>query len=973
MSFLLTLIGAMLGAAIGASLDFRGYEGAFVGGLVGAVAGLLIGLVREVRHYARVRELEKQVAALGRQLRRVEARLGAAADRVASRAAPDLGGPETTPAADTNPDHANATPPETPATPATPDTAPPARPQARDATSALEIDLPETVLEAAARRARAPLDTDSMESAWQAADGKANPPPADSERASAQGEALAFLLRGNTIAKVGVAILFTGIAFLAKYAADSGLLPIELRFAAIGFVAMALTALGWRLREQRRDYALVLQGGGIAVLYLTVFAALRLYQLLPASLAGVLLVAIAVAAAVLAVGQDARVLALVGAAGGFAAPVLASTGTGDHVVLFSYYLVLNLGIFVVAWFKAWRELNLAGFLFTYGIGAAWGARNYQPSDLGSVEPFLVIFFLLYVAVAVLFALRQPPRLRGYVDGSLVFGVPLATFALQHRLMEPYELGAAYSVLGMAALYIGLATFVLRRLDRPLRLLGEAFLAIGVGFATLAVPLGLDARATAATWALEGAAAVWIGVRQQRVLARIAGVALQLAAGVSLAIAYGDAEGLRAGFNGRVLGMALIAIATLISLWHLERARDSLRSFELPALPWLAGYGLIAWYGIGVLEATPVFGHDERAGGLLLFFTVSAAAMAWLSRRISLAALGVPATSLVPAGALLALATLLDGSYPLAGPGLIAWPLLFVVVYRVLHGRAPEHENALERWQHAGALWLLAAVLAWQAGHQAHVLVGAAGAWRLAAAALAPAALVALVLRFVDRAAWLPGARPRLYLGHGLAPVAALLAVWVLYACVAHDGDPWPLVYIPLLNPLDVSIGLVLLVLVAWLRRLEAEITLDGDDVALPRVAWRVLALLGFTWLNAVLARAAHFWGGVPYELDDLLASAGYQASLAVLWGGLGIAAMVAGARRARRPLWVTGAALMGLVVVKLLVFDLANTGTVARIVSFIASGALLLAVGYLAPAPPREDNGEETPSDESAATRSAQP
>ena len=388
---------------------------------------------------------------------------------------------------------------------------------------------------------------------------------------------------------------------------------------------------------------------------------------------------------------------------------------------------------------------------------------------------------------------------------------------------------------------------------------------------------------------------------------------------------------------------------------------------------LAAYGLLAWYGIGLLEAPEVFAHGQRAGGLLLFATLSAAAMMWLAPRLSLTALAVPAACLVPVGALLAAATLLEGSHPLAGPGLLAWPLLFAVVYWRLAGNTPADETRVEQLQHAGALWLLAGVLSWQAGHQAHALVGTAGAWRLAAAGLAPAALMVVVLRIIDRCAWLPGSRPRLYLGTALGPLAALLGVWVLVACVAHDGNPWPLSYLPLLNPLDISIGLVLVVLIAWLRRYDAEVQVDGNDSALPGLGWRVIAVLGFVWLNAILARATHFWGGVRYDFDALLASAAYQASLAVLWGGLGIICMVTGARRARRPLWVTGAGLMAMVVVKLLVFDLANTGTVARIVSFIAIRALMLAVGYLAPVPPRSEEGGDPDDNDATATRGARP
>ncbi|MEM6934930.1 MAG: DUF2339 domain-containing protein, partial [Pseudomonadota bacterium] len=70
------------------------------------------------------------------------------------------------------------------------------------------------------------------------------------------------------------------------------------------------------------------------------------------------------------------------------------------------------------------------------------------------------------------------------------------------------------------------------------------------------------------------------------------------------------------------------------------------------------------------------------------------------------------------------------------------------------------------------------------------------------------------------------------------------------------------------------------------------------------------------------------------------------------------------AKMGKRWTWLIGTGLMALVVLKLFVVDLGNTGTVARIVSFLAVGGLLLVVGYLAPAPPREalKPAEEAPS-----------
>jgi len=231
------------------------------------------------------------------------------------------------------------------------------------------------------------------------------------------------LYGGNALVRAGVVVLFFGVAFLLRYVAEHTRIPIEFRLAGVAAGAIGLLALGWWLRKSRPGYALALQGGAVGILYLVIFAALHLYAVMPASAAFALLAALAALSATLAVLQNSMAFALLAVTGGFLAPILSSTGQGNHIVLFSYYAVLNAAIVAIAWFKAWRPLNLAGFVFTFVIGTAWGVLRYRAEDFSTTEPFLVLFFLIYVAVAVLFTLRQAANLRGYVDGTLVFGCP----------------------------------------------------------------------------------------------------------------------------------------------------------------------------------------------------------------------------------------------------------------------------------------------------------------------------------------------------------------------------------------------------------------------------------------------------------------------------------------------------------------------------------------------------------------------
>jgi len=220
-------------------------------------------------------------------------------------------------------------------------------------------------------------------------------------------EWLGRLLSGeNLLVKLGVVILFFGVAFLVKYAAQHGLFPLELRLTAAALVGCVLLAVGWRLRTKRPVYAQVIQGGGVGILYLTTFAAMRLYHLIPTVAGFTLLVAICLIAGLLAILQDAQPMAVLGTAGGFLAPELASIGSGSHVMLFSYYLLLNFGVIAIACFRAWRSLNLLGFVCTFVVGAAWGSRFYQPAYFDTVEPFLILFFLCYTAAPILFARLQ---------------------------------------------------------------------------------------------------------------------------------------------------------------------------------------------------------------------------------------------------------------------------------------------------------------------------------------------------------------------------------------------------------------------------------------------------------------------------------------------------------------------------------------------------------------------------------------
>jgi uncharacterized membrane protein len=761
-----------------------------------------------------------------------------------------------------------------------------------------------------------------------------------------------WLVNGNMVARAGIVILFFGVAFLLKYTYAHLHVPIELRLAAVALGAGVLLGIGWRLRRSRESYALALQGGGVGLLYLTIFGALRLFGLLQPAPAFALLLAVVALSAALAVLQDSLALAVLGAAGGFLAPILASSGAGSHVALFGYYALLNAGILAIAWFKAWRVLNVLGFAFTFGIATVWGGLNYRPEVYASTQPFLVLFFLMYVAIAVLFSRRAAGSVERHLDTTLVFGVPLVAFGLQVGLVQEIAYGSAYSALALGAFYLLLARSMWARRGQDRRLLVEAFLALGTVFATLAIPLAFDGRWTSAAWALEGAAMVWVGVRQQRLPVRLFGILLQLLAGVFFMADLGAPAGDWPVVNSVCLGALLLAVAGLFCAWLLQRPGQALH----PAERWLAylllGWGVI-WWGLGGLHEI-----DRRVRYLLqgnvalAFFTASCLSFGWLARRLAWPMARYPALALLPLMVLVAMASADHDAHPFAHSGYLVWPLAFAGQLFLLRRHEAPASRYLE-WQHAVGLWLFAALGAWEASWAIDSWVAGRAAWPLIAWALFPAALLTLLALRGERLRWPVAAHLASYLVGGATPLAIFLAFWFFLANLVSDGNPWPLPYLPLLNPLDLAQAGAVLAVATWFLEVRRRGLPPLAAVPLS-LAWGIAAAAAFVWANAALLRTLHHWAGVPMHLTLMLRSDLVQAALSLFWTLLALGAMVAGTRRASRPLWLLGAGLMAVVVGKLFLVDLSNIGTVERIVSFLGVGVLMLVIGYLAPVPPKE-------------------
>ncbi len=946
------LLGIFIGAAIGAVLD--GYSGALAGGFIGFIVAMVLRpqIPRRTAVPATVvdggnPDLALRLAAIESRLARLEAKLDASAEP-----APAVLPPAAIEAA------------QEPVVDAAPAAARPAEYQ----TAGIEVARvssailsPSPAPAAETDPLASPIDL-SQSPAPVAETGQVDTPATSSpSRAPATRALWAWFTGGNTLARVGVLVLFFGVAFLLRYFAEIVTIPIEAKLVAVAVAGGALIVLGAWLARTRSGYGLSLQGAGAGILYLTTFAALRMYEVLPTLPAFVLLVLVAVLTATLALRADSQPLAGLAIAGGFLAPLLAVADGGQPAPVFGYFLILNAVIFALAWVRAWRVLNVLGFVFTFVLGLYWGEQFYRPEHFATVEPFLVAFFVFYLTIAVLYAAKAPLRTKAPVDALLVFGVPLAAIALQTELVGDIEHAMMWSALALAAVYAVLALVLYRRPEPGLVLLARSFLALAIVFATCAIAYGAQARWTSALWALEAAAVYWIGCVQRQPLVR--GFALLLQLGAAAAFAWGDAESAsRLFFNATFLGTALIAFAAFATSFVADRHPDKITANERMLIGWLLLWGLAWWYGGAADELMRAMPRQAAPNAMLAFATATTASALLLARWLRWPRIAWIGAALLPAMAAVGWIDWERMRTTLVAAGWLIWPLAWAAHWCTLHSleflrtgvpagtpggvdatTSELQQRAHARIAHTGSAIALIAWIVWEASEWTGRVMPRGTVWMACAAAWPAIVYLGLMARSDRWRAWPFGRHRQAYAAGAATTVAAFLGVWFALANVTSPGDVDPLPYLPLANPLDLTLIAVLVVMFAWARRILA---IDER----PLYGWWGLAV--FLLLNAIVFRTAHQWLDIAWSIPKLLASRPLQAALTLTWTATALPLMLVANKRSIRPLWMVGAGLLGVVVGKLFLVDLAALSGLTRVVAFLGVGVLLLLIGYLTPLPP---------------------
>ena len=436
-----------------------------------------------------------------------------------------------------------------------------------------------------------------------------------------------WLLGGNWLARIGAVALVLGVGFFLKLAIDNNWIG-ERGQVFLGLMAgLALIAGGEYWQKKYPIWAQPLTGAGIAVLYLSIFAAFALYELLPPLAAFGLFSLVTLAAAALALRYESISIAVIGILGGFLTPLLLNERLPDSRLLLAYVLVLDLGVLALATFRNWRWFTLLSLAGSLGLYWFWQAELNPGVLLGQLG--ITLIFLIFVAATTLFHIIWR-RAAGPFDQALMVVNAAAYFGISYGLLfdefRPWIGG--FTVL-LALFYGVLGYAVLKRSGEQVYL---SLFALGTGlvFVTIAVPVQLGGPWISVAWATEGLVLIWLASYLKMHQLRRFGVGVF--AIFAFWLLYNDTvqalgADLRPFWNVYLPAYLASVAITYVAAYLLNRQRDSLLPWEQALFPaFLVAANLFLTIGF----ATQAPGH-----WIALIWTAEALVLMAVSLRLDL--------------------------------------------------------------------------------------------------------------------------------------------------------------------------------------------------------------------------------------------------------------------------------------------------------------------------------------------------
>jgi len=377
---------------------------------------------------------------------------------------------------------------------------------------------------------------------------------------------------------VGVVALLFAAAFFLQWSIKNEIIGPRTQVTLGLLAGIGLLVGGLAIRRRSLPYLSAgLSGGGLAILYLSLWAAFARYEFIGAGVAFAAMFLVTVAGSIVAVASSRQAVAVLAVLGGLLTPILISTADAPELVLLGYLVVLELLVLAVARFRSWPALNRVAWLgMVLLLTPVISEQLDAPHPVGRLALLTALFLLfLWVPLARAWAERAPVE---RLDLGLVLGNAVAYFSAVYATLEGWRpiLEAPWALI-LGAVYTVVAVRFQERVPRD-DATYVLHLATGAVLLTLSIPLALDGPWVTMAWAAQGVAFVWVARQVRTAVAPWGALAVLCMAAV------------------RVVGLDLLWFPVHTPVWNLT------------FLVHLAVVGCFAWAGWLVAE----IGDDARS-------------------------------------------------------------------------------------------------------------------------------------------------------------------------------------------------------------------------------------------------------------------------------------------------------------------------------------------------------------------------
>ncbi|MET3207388.1 UNVERIFIED_CONTAM: hypothetical protein ABIC26_000322 [Paenibacillus sp. PvR008] len=414
----------------------------------------------------------------------------------------------------------------------------------------------------------------------------------------------------NWINKLGILLIILGVGAAFKYSYSNWFTG---NMKGVAFFLLGALMLGggeWLYRKQKQTFALGILGGGISVLYGSVFYSYFLLEIIGMYTGIGLSVLVTVTAVLLSLRYESRTICSFGLVGGYLPlfSYMAANGLEGNAVYIAmgYLFLLNLLILLVSFRKRWVVVQYISFLLNTPlmIVLVWLSGSTAASML-----YAVITFAMYLGMTLWVPFRLKEKL-SWLDFSLLALNTVVSCTVLYSLFDDAGLDDYKGLLALVfcLVYGGLAQWVSRFIpeEKQTKVL---FYATSLTFAILMVPFQFGVKWLSMGWLIEAVLLTLYGNRYRlKELERAGWGILLLCMGAFFFVDFPiyllsgfetDYFGLR--YTLITLGMLIVTVLYAIQFSRPDAFRNN-RLYEMRIMQGFKYVTLVNVYGYLLYEA-----------------------------------------------------------------------------------------------------------------------------------------------------------------------------------------------------------------------------------------------------------------------------------------------------------------------------------------------------------------------------------